>query len=256
MIDLHFHCLPGIDDGPRSWAEAVNLCRAAAADGAETLVATPHVLREDWINEDPAVRDGLILRLNTLLEGEPAILPGCEYFFSDEAITLFERGGDGPLTGLNRSRYLLLELPANASTRSVESAFHELTLLGAVPVIAHPERHSLFRREPEVLARLVRGGAVAQITAASLLGHFGERAQAACEEFFERGLVSLVASDAHNLDRRPPSLAAARERVRRRWGSEAEEGLFVANPAAVVRSEPLPWTSAAASAARQAGSAR
>ncbi len=241
MIDLHFHCLPGIDDGPQSWDDAVALCQAAAADGAETLVATPHVLRGDWLNEDAAVRDGLILRLNTLLEGEPAILPGCEYLLSDDAIGLFERGAEGPLTGLNRSRYLLVELPATAAPRSIESAFHELALLGAVPIVAHPERHSLFRREPEILARLVRGGSLAQITAASLLGHFGERAQAASEEFFRRGLVSLVASDAHNLDRRPPSLSAAREKVRRRWGSEAEEGLFVSNPAAVVDSEALPW---------------
>jgi protein-tyrosine phosphatase len=249
MIDVHFHCLPGIDDGPETWAEAVALCRAAAADGAETLVATPHVLRGGWLNEDAGARDGLILRLNTLLGGQPAILPGCEYLLSDEAVALFERGGDGPLTGLNRSRYLLLEVPATAVPRTIESAFHELALLGAVPVIAHPERHSLFRREPEILARLVRGGAVTQITAASLLGHFGERAQAASEDFFQRGLVALVASDAHNLNRRPPSLSAARERVRRRWGSEAEEGLFVSNPEALLRSEPLPWLPTAAGVA-------
>jgi tyrosine-protein phosphatase YwqE len=46
MIELHFHCLPGIDDGPPGWDEALALCRAAAADGVETIVATPHVLRE------------------------------------------------------------------------------------------------------------------------------------------------------------------------------------------------------------------
>jgi protein-tyrosine phosphatase len=245
VIDLHFHCLPGIDDGPENWAAAVALCRAAAADGTETLVATPHVLRGDWLNEDAAARDGLILRLNTLLGGRPAILPGCEYLLSDEAVALFERDGEGPLTGLNRGRYLLVELPAIVTPRTVESTFHELSLLGAVPVVAHPERHSLFRREPEFLARLVRGGAVAQITAASLLGHFGERAQAAAEDFFQRGLVSLVASDAHSLERRPPVLSLARERVRRRWGSEAEEGLFVSNPTALIRSEPLPGAPAA-----------
>jgi protein-tyrosine phosphatase len=254
VIDLHFHCLPGIDDGPETWADAVALCRAAAADGAETLVATPHVLRGDWLNEDAAIRDGLILRLNTLLGGTPAILPGCEYLLSDDAVALFERGGEGPLTGLNRSHYLLIELPSAAAPRAIESVFHELSLLGTVPVIAHPERHALFRRDPEVLARLVRGGAVAQITAASLLGHFGERAQAASEDFFQRGLVSLVASDAHNLDRRPPSLSAARERVRRRWGSEAEQGIFVSNPEALLRSESLPWFSMPAAIAGRANS--
>ena len=60
MIDLHFHCLPGIDDGPDSWDEAVALCRQAAAEGTTSIVATPHVLRDGWLNEDPRERDELI----------------------------------------------------------------------------------------------------------------------------------------------------------------------------------------------------
>ena len=46
MIDLHCHLLPGIDDGPRDMDEMVELARAAAADGFETIAATPH-LRSD-----------------------------------------------------------------------------------------------------------------------------------------------------------------------------------------------------------------
>ena len=48
MIDLHHHCLPGFDDGPRTWDEAVELCGIAAEEGIETIVATPHVLRGRW----------------------------------------------------------------------------------------------------------------------------------------------------------------------------------------------------------------
>jgi hypothetical protein len=36
-------------------------------------------------------------------------------------------------------------------------------------------------------------------------------------------------------------MAAAREKVRATFGADAEEGLFEANPNAVVRNEPLPW---------------
>ena len=77
MIDIHFHCLPGIDDGPSTWEEAVDLCRAAGAEGTETIVATPHVLRDPWLNEDRAERDRLLVRLNALLGGKPAVVPGC-----------------------------------------------------------------------------------------------------------------------------------------------------------------------------------
>ncbi len=241
MIDLHFHCLPEIDDGPEDWEKAVALCRAAAAQGTTTLVATPHVLRSEWLNDDPGVRDGLILKLNTMLEGRPSVLAGCEYFFSSDAIELVERGNGGPLTGLNRSRYLLLEFPPGPMPPGTESIFHEISLLEVTPVVAHAERNRLLANNPERLAALVARGALVQVTAGSLLGDFGSGPLAACREFFRRRLVHLVASDAHSIDRRPPRLAAARERVRRDWGREAENGLFEANPRAVLRSEPVPW---------------
>ena len=71
MIDLHFHCLPRVDDGPASWDEAVALCRAAAAEGTTRIVATPHVLRGSWTNTNPVARERLVQALNERL-GPPA----------------------------------------------------------------------------------------------------------------------------------------------------------------------------------------
>jgi protein-tyrosine phosphatase len=245
VIDVHFHCLPGIDDGPDDWDEAIALCQAAADEGTTTLIATPHVLRGGWVNEDPAVRDQLILRLNTMLEGRPSVLAGCEYLFSSDAVQLVERGRWGPLTYLNRTRYLLLEFSPGEKPATTEAIFHELSLLEVTPVIAHPERSRIFANKPAQLEALVEKGALVQVTAGSLLGDFGPGPLAACEEFFRRGLIHLVASDAHSLDRRPPRLTAARERARRKWGPEAEDGIFEANPRALLRSEPIPWTGSA-----------
>lgn len=250
MIDVHFHCLPGIDDGPATWVDAVALCRAAAEEGSTTLIATPHVLRNGWMNEDPAVRDQLILKLNTMLGGRPSVLAGCEYFFSADALELLERGRIGPLTGLNRTRYLLMEFPPGPLLSETAAIFHEFTLLDVTPVVAHPERNRLFVSEPEALEELVGRGALVQITAGSLLGDFGSGPLEACDSFFRRGIVHLVASDAHSVANRPPRLAAARRRVKERWGDGAEQGLFEANPAALLRSESLPWRGAS----RPAGS--
>lgn len=241
MIEMHFHCLPGLDDGPSDWDESVALCRAAASEGTTTIVATPHVLRDHWLNDDPAIRDKAVMKLNSMLAGEPTVVAGCEYFFSSDAVELVERGAAGPLIGLNRSRYLLLEFASGGIPSGTEAIFHELFLLGVTPVIAHPERSRFFAADPSRLEQLVLRGAVAQITAGSLLGDFGEAPLAACEDFLRRGLVQLVASDAHSLDRRPPRLAAARRYVRRSWGTESESGLFDANPQALIRSDSLPW---------------
>ena len=240
MIDIHFHCLPAIDDGPPDWDAAVALCRAAAEQGIETIVATPHVLRDSWINADEGSRDAQIAKLNGLLGGRPTILPGCEFWFSTDLLEFLDQKVS-PVTRLNRGSYLLVEFPPGFVPKTAESVFHELSILGITPVVAHPERNRVFSAEPERLAALVDRGAVTQVTAGSLLGEFGKLAQAACETFFEGGLVHVIASDAHDLKHRPPRLAAARERVRKAWGNEAEQGLFDANPAAILASQPLPF---------------
>lgn len=235
MIDIHFHCLPGIDDGPATWEEAVDLCRAAADEGTDTIVATPHVLRDPWLNEDRALRDRLLVRLNALLGGRPAVVPGCEYSFATEVLELWERGADGPLVGLNRTSALLMEFPDYGVPSNAEWVFHELSVMNVTPVVAHPERNGELVRNPDRLASLVARGAVAQITAGSLLGDFGRTALAAAEDFFRRGLVHVVASDAHSLLDRPPRLAAARDWVSRNWGTEAALELFETNPEALTR---------------------
>lgn len=239
MIDLHFHCLPGIDDGPETWEESVALCRAAARDGVTQIVATPHVLRDPWINDSPSERDRLIARLNDLLGGTPAILPGCEYWFSGEAVELLEEGASSPLTTLNRSKYLLMEFSPGFVPPTAEGVVHELSVMDVVPVIAHPERNLVLARDLDRLTGLVERGAIVQITAGSLVGRFGKPAQAAAEQMVRLGLAAVVASDAHGLGRREPCMSEARERIRTVFSRDVESGLFDANPQAVVNSLPL-----------------
>ena len=42
-VDLHFHLLPGVDDGPAEVSDSLELARAALRDRTETVVVTPHV---------------------------------------------------------------------------------------------------------------------------------------------------------------------------------------------------------------------
>ncbi len=241
MIDIHFHCLPRVDDGPASWEEAVALCRLAAKEGTKKIVATPHVFRGPWLNANPVARDRLLVALNNRLKGSPQVLAGCEYLFSDQVISLIKRKETNPLTGLGRGSYLLIEFdPGHVSPRTA-AVFHELKVLGVRPVVAHPERNLVFAREPQRLAELVRRGAVVQITTGSLLGEFGRTARKACDDFFRMGIVHVVASDAHSLRSRPPRLAAAYATVRAEWGEDAALGLFGQNPRAILKSLPLPY---------------
>src|ERR1041385_6611032 len=56
-VDLHCHCLPGLDDGPVGMEDSIALCRALVADGTTVAVATPHQLgKYDLSNTGPAIR--------------------------------------------------------------------------------------------------------------------------------------------------------------------------------------------------------
>ena len=56
---------------------------------------------------------------------------------------------------------------------------------------------------PELLARLINEGAVAQITAGSLSGHFGRKIQSVSLDFVKANLVHTYGSDVHHIVKRP-----------------------------------------------------
>ena len=105
------------------------------------------------------------------------------------------------------------------------------------PILAHPERHRQLSRAPEWYDRLRDQELLFQVTAGSITGHFGSRAQDASELLLERGWVDVVASDAHDLENRPFGLSAARQRIEELWGEEEGVRLFETNPRCVVLGE-------------------
>jgi protein-tyrosine phosphatase len=246
MIDLHCHVLPGIDDGARTLEEAVEMCRMAAASGCEALVATPHQRKGEWWNCDRAALTALRRRLQEAVGPRPLILGGGEIRVDARLLAEMlaqrpesEDTGHGPLP-LAGSPYLLLEFGAEAGLEEAAELVHELSVAGWRPVLAHPEFIHWMAAAPASVAHLVSLGALAQVTAMSLTGDFGRRAQADASRLVEMGLVHFVASDSHDLRRRPPGLRRAWETIAARWGDEAARELLADNPRAVVAGLPLP----------------
>src|SRR4051812_22853380 len=109
--EIHFHILPGVDDGPATMEESLELARLAVRDGTRTVVATPHV-REDFFTDvhelDWRVRE---LNARLRLEGIPLdVVQGGEVGPGMVSI-LDERGLQQVATGPPRARWILLEPP-------------------------------------------------------------------------------------------------------------------------------------------------
>ena len=106
---------------------------------------------------------------------------------------------------------------------------------GYVPVLTHPERLSWIDGQYDLIQRMAASGVLIQLTAGSVLGHFGRRARYWAERMLDENLVDLLATDAHNLDSRPPLLAAARDAVAKRCGDATGARLVAANPLAILQ---------------------
>jgi protein-tyrosine phosphatase len=135
---------------------------------------------------------------------------------------------------LNDTRYLLFEPPHHVAPPRLEESVFNLLAAGIVPVLTHPERLSWIDTNYAVFERLVRGGALMQITAGSLTGRFGGNPKYWAERMLDEGLVHLLATDAHHIDKRPPLLAEAREAAARRVGDEEATHLVLTRPRGIL----------------------
>ncbi len=233
MIDLHCHILPGMDDGPATTEEALAMCRAAAADGIRTIVATPHFKpgTHQWTGDDLS-RAVELLNSELRSRGIPVgILPAAEVAVFPELLSVLAR--ERFLT-INNSIYFLLEFRPYAVPAAWEAFLQSFLDAGMVPIIAHPERNAWFMSHPGALMSAVRRGVMVQITAAGITGGLGPEVRAFSVRLLSHDMVHIIASDAHSPDLRPPLLADAVSLAADLIGTEKAHAMVTTTPAAVI----------------------
>ena len=220
MIDLHAHILPGLDDGPEDLDASAAMAAVAVEQGTRVLAATSHInmgfglVPSELAAAHEAVvarlaRDGIPLQVVQGAEVSPSRLPA----LADDDLRALTLGG---------GRWLLLECPFSPAAASLDLMVADLARRGFRVLLAHPERSPSFQRNPELLGRLIERGALAQVTSASLAGGFGDTARRSAFTLVERGLVHVLASDAHDAVHRPPGVHAGMDAMRERLGAVAQ----------------------------------
>src|SRR5688500_13311327 len=186
------------------------MARAARAAGITTLAATSHIDHNFLV--DPA--------------GIPERVAAVRALLAEHGVDLdVVRGGEVALTRLieltddelrhvhlGRGRHLLVEPPFASPVPSLEKLFDDLRERGHEVLIAHPER-CVATAAPDRAQALVEQGAILQVTGSALLGQFGSTVRATAIELLARGIVDVIASDAHGAASRSMDLAAAIESV-------------------------------------------
>ena len=201
--ELHFHLLPGVDDGPAGLPEALALARQTVDDGTAVVTVTPHIrdLVEAGILAEVAERTDA---LGAALEQEGIALdvrPGAEVAH-DDLDGLTQADLEAIAQGPAEARWVLLEAPLRGRDPAPFIDGVRAVRRGGLGVlVGHPERSPAVRAAPELLDELLAEGCAAQVNASSVLGTHGREAQAAALELVRTGRALVLASDAHRLGR-------------------------------------------------------
>lgn len=232
MIDLHNHLIPAIDDGPADMPSALAMARLAVANGISHMVCTPHIHPGRYDNDAASIRRACAEFAAALAEaGIPLrVSAAAEVRFGDELLSgVFD--GSIPFLGEWRGRQvLLLEFPHGGLPFAAERLTQWLLDNNIMPLLAHPERNKGLLLQPSKLKPFIEQGCLLQLTAGSLAGQFGEPVRRLAHALLEQGLVSIIASDAHNLQHRPPALQPGLEQAARVLGARNAERLVIDTP--------------------------
>jgi protein-tyrosine phosphatase len=238
VIDIHSHILPEVDDGPKSWDVAVEMCRIAAADGITHMVATPH--SNDRYHYDQPYLLGCLQRLQELVGDSPKLSLGCDFHLSyDNLKSVLAHPERYTIAG---SRYLLVELSDFSIPLQIADCFLKLGDLGVTAVITHPERNAILRQAPQRVIEWVELGCAVQITANALTGFWGHRVGGVATWLLEHEAVHVIASDAHDTKHRLPVLSRGRDAAAAICGVEIAGALVENNPRAILAGQPLPYS--------------
>jgi protein-tyrosine phosphatase len=237
VIDIHSHILPEVDDGPKTWEMCVAMCRAAAADGITHMVATPHA--NDRYHYDRPYLQSLVDHLRELVGNAPRLSLGCDFHLSYDNIQ--DAIAHPTRYAIEGTGYLLVEFSNFSVPQQTTESFLKLGDVGLTPIITHPERNPLLRENPQRVVEWAEQGCVIQLTGSALTGFWGERSRRAAQWLIERQAVHVLATDAHDTEKRVPILSTARDAAAELCGDEIAEALVEGNPRAILSNQPMPY---------------
>ncbi len=223
FTDIHTHILYNIDDGPENFEQSLELLKEAVKNGCTKLIATPHFYAERHsLAQRLSIAEERCAQLkNYIAENQVpvSLLQGFEVRYFD---------GISRIDSLNKlcingSKVVLLELEPLPFTDKVIDEILDLNYFGYTVILAHIERYVKISGFKAIKRLIAEGNAVAQCNASAFVsGSF----QRPALRLMKEGIVSLIASDMHSLELRPPNLHKAYDFIEKKFGTTVKNRLL------------------------------
>ena len=230
FIDIHCHILPGIDDGPESIEESLEMVKMAVNNGTSHIFCTPHVYPDVYDNNADSIKRARDQLKNKVSNGVKLFFGGDVRIMPD----MMERLARQEVPTLNGSPYLLVEFPSQMIPHYTSRLIFNLRQNGLIPIVTHPERCVYFAKDFTGLKVLRDLGCMFQLTAMSLLKDVAKEVRKNTIAMIENGFADFIASDGHSTGHRAPVLSRAYDEVQHRFGKDLADKIFFKNPQKVL----------------------
>lgn len=238
-VDVHCHLLPYVDDGAETLEIAKRMLYKQARQGVDKVILTPHWRSRMFMAPDEQIIKQFV-RMKKIADGDtrlPKLYLGREYHCNRDFLKLME---ESPLQTLGGGSFVLAEFSYSDEGEDILDIIDAIQNKGYRVAVAHVERYAAVQKEKDFAQCIADKGAWLQVNADSVMGKNGITQKWLCKRLLKEKLVSLVASDAHDLERRVPNLGVCAEYLRRKVGVEYTEQLLCGNPRALLQERIAP----------------
>ncbi|GAB5379926.1 MAG: exopolysaccharide biosynthesis protein [Aliiglaciecola sp.] len=237
MIDLHSHILPGIDDGARSMQQSLEMARQAVVAGVTHMVCTPHIHPNYFDNSyetiNPVFNE---FRLALATNKIPLSVTFAAEIRLSADIPVWIKQQQILYIGHYQSRQaVMLELPHSHIPAGTDNLIKWMIANKVQPIVVHPERNRDIWKDYSKIMFLRRAGAIFQVTAGAFIGRFSEVAQQIAERMLDESLISFVASDTHDIERRPNDMLLCKKRLIELKGENVADELTLLTPKEITK---------------------
>lgn len=228
LVDIHCHLLAGLDDGPKTMDDALEMCRIAYADGTRWIVAGAHQNAHYPLVTPDVIRTSAA-KLKARLQQEKLLMstvPSAEIMADID----MEKAWDKKelLSIADRNQYLLVEMPDGlyVNLRPTVDSFAKKNIR---VILAHPERQAELLYGNREIEDLIELGALVQVSAESVTNPKSSIEAKKLRSWFRRGIVHAMGSDGHSPRRRLPKMRDAYMEVCRWAGVSTADRIFSTN---------------------------
>lgn len=233
MIDIHTHLLFGVDDGPETIEESIEMLKHAKAQGIQAMILTPHYRHGMFSYPYDRITENFIRLRESANEIGVALFLGTEHHVNSMMIEYIE---SQRVRTLANTQYVLAEYKHDTEFDYIAKSVQDLLRNGYIPVIAHVERYICMHQDLDRIDWLRDLGAMIQVNANAILGMEGFKVKGFTKKLLKYGYVDFVASDSHDMKKRVNNMGKCRDYLYKKYDQRYVDRILQHNAMEILQS--------------------